>query len=108
MLDGYEVGSIDCYSKDLDSIETELMLIYQHRGLVKSPAPISAAVSSVSEHIWNTPTPPQRTQMEPALSLSQKLFQKCIKFYQRTRSDLYAETYTLALETVAPSYSLAS
>ena len=38
ILDGYEVGSLDWYTKDLISIEKDLTLIYQHRGLVKFTA----------------------------------------------------------------------
>ena len=43
-LDGYEVGSIYCYTKDLDETETELTIIDQSMGLVK-PLPPCISIS---------------------------------------------------------------
>ena len=79
VLDRYKVGSIKWSSNNLDVIDMDLTLLDQHRGMVKYPAPISAAVSSVSKCRRQTPTSNQRTQMEPTLSLSHKLFREHIK-----------------------------
>ena len=57
----------------------DLTLIDQQWGMVKSPAPIDAAFSSVSERRCYTPEPPQMTQMEMAFSLSHKPFWGGIK-----------------------------
>ena len=79
LLDRYDVGYLDCSTKELYTIETELMLIEQHMGLVKPPPPLSAAARSVSEHGRPTPTPPQRSTTETSLYLSHKPFQDLIK-----------------------------
>ena len=47
VLDVYEVGYIDWSSKDLDAIETYLVLIDQLRGIIKPPYPIVASVVSI-------------------------------------------------------------
>ena len=36
VLEGYDVGYLDWYSKYLDAIDTELNLIDHHRGFVKT------------------------------------------------------------------------
>ena len=78
VLDGCKVGYLDWYPKELEKIETELILIYHHRGLVKLMAPSGATVISVSKRSRHTPKTTQRTHTEPAFSLSQKLFRECI------------------------------
>ena len=64
------MGSIYWYSKELNIIYTEMGLINQCRGLVKSPAPIGAAVIYVFKFISKAPTPNQRIPIDPLLSLS--------------------------------------
>ena len=59
MLDRYDVGFIDWYSKYPDSIKIELTLIDHIRGLVKPPSPISAAFRPVSDRRWNTSAIPK-------------------------------------------------
>ena len=64
VLDVCGVGSLNWYSKDLDSINMELKLINQSRGLVKYPVATGAAVVSVSNrrhqtrHCVQKPTKP--------------------------------------------------
>ena len=69
MLDGYEVASLDYYSKDLDAIDIYITLIDQRRGLFKSSSPNGYAIISVSERKRKTPTPPPRGQTEKSFPL---------------------------------------
>ena len=74
MLNGYEVVSLDCSSKDLDAINMYITLIYQRRGLVKSSFPIGSAIRYVSDRRHKTPTPPPRGQTEQSFSLIHNIF----------------------------------
>ena len=79
VMDGCGVGSLYCSKKELNKIETDLTLIDQCRVLVNLPPPLSAVYISIREHIIPTLKPPQRSTMEPLLSLSHKFFQERIK-----------------------------
>ena len=55
LMDGYEVVSLDCSSKDLDAINMYIILIDQRRVPVKSSSPIGAAISSISDRRQKNP-----------------------------------------------------
>ena len=50
------------------------MLIDKRRGIVKSPAPIGAAIISVSDRRQKIPTPPPRGQTEQSFYLIHNIF----------------------------------
>ena len=53
LLDGYNVGFLDCFFKELDAIDTGLYLIDQSRGRIKIPSvTYSMDVSSVNNCGW--------------------------------------------------------
>ena len=62
VLDGYEMGSLDFSSNDLDVIYTDLALIDQRRRLTKTPPTMaSAAVIFISDHKQQKKNPSERT-----------------------------------------------
>ena len=84
-MDRYNVGSIDWYYMELNTIEKELVLIDQRMGIVKPLAQIVAEDSSISERRQKTPTHTQITPTKLSLSISQNIFQERIKYSHRKR-----------------------
>ena len=74
VMDRYEVVSLDCSYKDLDAINMYIILIDQHRGLVKFSALIGTNIRSVSECSQKTPTLPPRVQTEQSFPLIHNIF----------------------------------
>ena len=104
IIDGYEVISIDCSFKDLDAIEMDLTLINQRRGLVKSPAPIGAAVRSVSEFRQETPNPPQNPASSRHSRFPTRSSGSLSKLSWRKINTSYVVTYTLNQVSFTPAW----
>ena len=80
VLERYEVVFLEWSLNNLDSINTEVMLINHCRGLVKmTSVTTGASVRSIYESSRQTPTPPQRDQPDQYFSLLHNLFREQIK-----------------------------
>ena len=107
MLDSYDIGFLECYSLDLDAFGTDLTLIDQCRGMVKTSEPTGTKFISIYDRRWQALIPYLRNQIELLFSLSHKLFGDRITTLLEEKISFPVEIDTPTQGSAAPSLRIA-